>query len=72
MNWWMVNHVAIVINSWIDDCKTFSTMPGREQEHSAGPVVMYFENESRLMCLTIRITRETFKLLNGQALPLTN
>lgn len=65
----MVNHVATVINSWIDNCKTFSTMPGGEQEHSAGPVVMYFENESRLMCPTIGITRETFKLLKGQALP---
>ena len=68
----MVNHVATVINRWIDNCKTFSTMPGREQEHSAGPVVMYFENESRLMCLTIRITWKTFKSRNGQALPLPN
>lgn len=68
----------IVMIKWIDTCKTFSIVPGKQQEHSAGPVAMYSEYEpcwkleSRLMCPTIRITWETFKPLSGQALSLAN
>lgn len=37
------NHMDIVMIKWIDTCKTFSIVPGKQQEHSAGPVAMYSE-----------------------------
>lgn len=40
----MFNYLVIVTNKWINTYKALRTVPGREEEHSAELVAMYFEH----------------------------